>query len=111
MFFIIDKSELKSQQDKCAFYFYRSQMPFHSKMITMCEAVEKKYQVPFWAIDADQFPKICKQYQVVRLPTVLFFKRGSHNQRIFEVVSTEKFEKVSAAIYGIETNINGENND
>src|ERR1700722_15387408 len=99
MFFIINESELNTSKDRFAFYFYRSQMPFHSKMIFMCEEAEKKYQAHFWAIDADQFPKICQQYQVDRLPTVLLFKQGSRNQRIWSLVSTKKFNKVCELLY------------
>lgn len=95
MIFITDESDLKfNWQDHPihGLYFYRSNMPFHAKMIGIIEQLQQKYkQTYFYAIDTDQFSGSCIRFAVESVPTLVVLKDAKEVKRIESSVKTQDF--------------------
>ena len=79
-------------------YFYSPQMPFHQKFITMIDKMEEK-QIPFFAVDVEQFSNQCKRFMIESVPTVLILKSGKEVKRLIGLIPTSVFNSVFADIY------------
>jgi thioredoxin-like negative regulator of GroEL len=74
-------------------------MPFHKKFLTMISKMEEKYKdMPFYAIDVDQFSSQCKRFSVDSIPTVLILKGGKEVKRISGLTLTSAFKSAYADI-------------
>lgn len=99
MIFITQEEELQVGLPQQSLYFYANWMPYHKKMITMISKMEEKYKdMPFYAIDVDQFSSQCKRFQVDTVPTVLVLKEGKEIKRISGLVLTSAFRSAYADI-------------
>ena len=99
MKFITQESEIQIDLPKQALYFYASWMPFHKKFITMISKIEEKYQdIPFYAIDVDEFNNQCKRFSIDSVPTVLILNNGKEIKRINGLVLTSAFKRAFADI-------------
>lgn len=95
MIFITDESNLQfNWQDHPVqgLYFYRSGMPFHTKVIGIIDQLQQKYkQIHFYAIDAEQFSGSCIRFAVESVPTVVVLKDAKEVKRIEGSVKTQDF--------------------
>jgi thioredoxin-like negative regulator of GroEL len=92
MLFITREDELKMDLHLLALYFYASQMPFHTKLVTMIEKIEGKYRdIHFFAIDVDQFNSQCKRFLVNFVPTIILLKDELEVKRLGGVVLISVF--------------------
>jgi thioredoxin-like negative regulator of GroEL len=99
MIFITREEELQIDLPQQSLYFYASWMPFHKKFLTMISKIEEKYKdIPFYAIDVDQFSSQCKRFSVDSIPTVLILKGGKEIKRISGLVLTSAFKSAYADI-------------
>jgi thiol-disulfide isomerase/thioredoxin len=98
MDFITQENEIQMDLPLQALYFYALWIPFNKKFITMIDKMEKKYDIPFCAIDVDQFSNQCKRFDVASIPTVVIFKNGEEIKRITGLVLTSAFKSVFADI-------------
>lgn len=99
MLFITREEEIQIDLPLQALYFYASWMPYHSKMLTMIGKMEDKYKdIPFSAIDVDEFKKQCKRFSISSIPTVLILKEGKEIKRIDGLVLTSAFRSAFADI-------------
>jgi len=94
MQFITQEDELHMDLPLQALYFYTSYIPFHKKMLIMIDKIEKKYNIPFIAIDTDQFKNQCKRFSVVSLPTIIVFSGGTEIQRIDGIITKKLFNNI-----------------
>lgn len=74
-----------------ALYFYASWLNFHKKYCIMIDKVEEKYNIHYFAIDTDAFPKIVNMYNVNSIPTVIVIKDNKEIKRIEGMVLTSAF--------------------
>jgi hypothetical protein len=91
--FITDQSELNIQLPIQVLYFYRYCMPYNNKIKAMIDVVENK-NLPFFAIDIDQFPKQCQEFNIETLPTFLIFSNRKELGRWQKLTSTKDFNFV-----------------
>ena len=80
-----------------ALYFYSPYMPFHQKFITMISKMKEK-QIPFFAIDIEQFGNQGKRFTIDSIPTILILKNGKEIKRLTGIVSTNIFTSAFADI-------------
>lgn len=99
MIFITREEELQIDLPQQSLYFYASWMPFHKKFLTMISKMEDKHKdMPFYAIDVDQFSSQCKRFSVDTIPTVLILKSGKEAKRISGLTLTSAFKSAYADI-------------
>lgn len=99
MIFITQEDELQIDLPLQSLYFYSSWMPFHKKFITMISKMEEKHKdMPFYAIDVDQFRSQCKRFDVDKIPSIVILKNGQEIKRITGLVLTSAFKSVYADI-------------
>lgn len=95
MIFITDEVELNfawKEYSIYGLYFYRSDMPFHTKIINVIAGIQKKYpQVRFYALDAIQFAGPCIRFSVQSVPTLVVLKEAEEVKRIEGSVRTQEF--------------------
>jgi|SRR5579859_1334949 len=92
MIFISEENELIWKSDIQVIYFYSSWMPFHQKFLLMLDKMEQKYpDIAFFAIDIDYFFPLCKRFDVITIPTVIFFIASKEIKRINKMISTAEF--------------------
>ena len=68
----------------------------------MIDKMEQKYNMKFFAINADVFPQICRRFSINSIPTVLIFN-NKELKRITGVVLTSAFKSIFADICSINT--------
>lgn len=99
MIFITQEEELQIDLPLQSLYFYSSWMPYHKKFLTMISKMEEKYKdMPFYAIDVDQFRSQCKRFDVDKIPSVVILKEGQEVKRITGLVLTSAFKSAYADI-------------
>jgi thioredoxin-like negative regulator of GroEL len=99
MIFITREEELQIDLPLQSLYFYTTWMPYHKKFLTMISKMEEKYKdMPFYAIDADQFRSQCKRFNVDKVPSVVILKGGEEVKRITGLVLTSAFKSAYADI-------------
>lgn len=65
----------------------------------MISKMEEKYKdMPFYAIDVDQFRSQCKRFDVDKIPSVVILKEGQEVKRITGLVLTSAFKSAYADI-------------
>ncbi len=95
MIFITNETDLQFQWNEYpvqGLYFYRTNMPFHAKMINIINQLHQKHkQAYFYAIDADYFPGSCIRFGVTSVPTLVVLKDGKEIKRLEGTVKTQDF--------------------
>lgn len=109
MIFCTQESDLKFETKIVSLYFYASWMPYHNKMISMVEKVQKNYKdILFFAIDVDHFKGLCKRFNVTSIPEVIVLVNGKDVKRINGLILTSAFRSVFGDIYNSCNTISGE---
>ena len=98
MIFITREENLQIDLSLQSMYFYTSWMPYHKKYLVMIDKIEEKYQIPFYAIDVDQFSNQCKRFFIDSVPTLLVLREGREVKRICGCVLTGILKDVFADI-------------
>lgn len=96
MIYIMREEDIQIDLPLQSLYFYSPQMPFHQKFITMINAQEK--DLPFTAIDIEQFRNQCKRFMITSVPTILVLKSGKEVKRLTGLVPTRVFRSAFADI-------------
>lgn len=95
MIFITDETELSfawKEYPVYGLYFYRSDMPFHAKIINIIAKIQQEYsQVRVYALDADQFPSSCIRFSIQSVPTLVALVQGKEAKRLEGSVKTQEF--------------------
>jgi thioredoxin-like negative regulator of GroEL len=95
MIFITDETELSflwKEHPIHGLYFYRSDMPFHAKMLNVIAQIQEKYpSILFYALDADQFTGPCIRFSVQSVPALVVLKEAKEVKRIEGSVKTQEF--------------------
>lgn len=97
MQFITNEKELEVNLPQRAFYFYRANLPYHSKYVIVIEDTLEKPDLPFFAIDLDQFPKFIHLYNLEQLPTIFLLKNHRIMKKIKGYHSTAKLADICKA--------------
>lgn len=83
-------------------YFYRSDMPFNTKLIGILDRLEQAYtSIYFYAIDTDQFSGTCIRFAVSSVPTLVILKGAEEVGRILDSVQTQHFIDIFRDIYSV----------
>lgn len=99
MIFITQEEELQIDLPLQSLYFYSSWMPYHKKFLTMISKIKERYKdMPFYAIDVDQFRSQCKRFDVDKIPSIVILKEGQEVKRITGLVLTSAFKSAYADI-------------
>lgn len=99
MLFITREEEIQIDKPLLVLYFYASWMPYHKKFITMIGKMEEEYkELPFLAVDVDEFRNQCTRFSVDSIPTVLILKDGKEAKRINGLTLTSAFKSAFADI-------------
>lgn len=99
MLFITREEEIQMDSPLLVLYFYAPWMPFHKKFLTMIGKMEEKYKnLPFFAVDVDEFNSQCKRFAIDSIPTVLILKDGKEAKRINGLTLTSAFKSAFADI-------------
>lgn len=95
MFFITCEADLQFSWETFpiqGLYFYRSDMPFHAKLIHIINQLQFQYkQVTFHAIDTDQFIGSCIRFNITCVPTLVVLKNAKEISRLEGTVKTKDF--------------------
>jgi len=95
MFFITNETDLNfnwKEYPVQGLYFYRSDMPFHTKLIGIIDYLRKKYKlICFYGIDAEQFSGSCIRFEINSVPTLVVLKNAKEVKRIEGSVKTRDF--------------------
>ena len=97
MIYIMREEDIQMDLPSQSLYFYSPKMPFHLKFITMISKVENK-EVPFFAIDVEQFRNQCKRFMIDSVPTVLILTGGKEVKRLTGLTPTRIFNSTFADI-------------
>jgi thioredoxin-like negative regulator of GroEL len=74
-------------------------MPYHKKMVSMLDKMEKKYpSINFFAIDVDFFKSFTKRFCLDSIPTILIFKNSKEVKRINGLILTSALSAAFADI-------------
>ena len=99
MNFISEEKDLQFVEGLQALYFYTSWMPYHKKMLVMIDKMEEKFKdIPFTAVNADDFKSQCKRFDIESVPTIVVLKGGKEIKRINGLVLTSAFRSALADI-------------
>jgi len=98
MIFITQEEELQFNLPLQYLYFYASWIPYHKKNIVMISEIEKKYQIPFYAIDVDQFTNQYIRFNISSIPAIIIFKNDKEVERIINLISTDILNNIYADI-------------
>lgn len=103
MNFINSEKEIIILPKITSLYFYSLWFPFHKKMLTMIDNVEKKYNESFFlAINVDNFKNLCVRFNVKVVPTVIIYKDTIEQNRIIGVTMTSAFNSAYINIFNLE---------
>lgn len=94
MLFLTKEEDIKLD-NLSALYFYASWMPYHKKILSMIDKIEKKYtNIEFKAIDVDFFKNQCLRFNIKSVPAIVIFNNDKEIKRINGVVLTSAFKSV-----------------
>jgi thioredoxin family protein len=96
MMYITTEEDIQIDLPLQALYFYFPQMVWHQKFLTMIHQQEKN--LPFFAIDVDQFSSQCKRFMITSVPTVVILKDGKEINRISGSAISKVFKSAFADI-------------